>query len=255
MILTACFTVWNGLELLQKSFDNIYNNVDNIIICYQKISNKGNNNPDIKQFLEEFQGRNKLYIIEFVPDLRVNTKENERRKHQQMIDFAKKLESTHYLLAATDHFYKEEEFKYGKELVEKENFDVSFTKMYTYYKEVTWQIDPPEEYYMPFICKLYPNTAIIRMPYYPVLVDPSVQVNTFKKNYVFKPTEIMLHHYSMIREDIKNKFDNAAASIRWTPEQIKTFTEEYENYDLKKNEGVTYFKGAKIKIVENWFGL
>jgi uncharacterized protein YdhG (YjbR/CyaY superfamily) len=65
----------------------------------------------------------------------------------------------------------------------------------------------------------------------------------------------MMHHYSMIRTDIKNKFRNAASSIRWSETQKETFISEYENYSLENNHGITYFRGAKVKEVENFFGL
>ena len=127
--------------------------------------------------------------------------------------------------------------------------------MFTYYKRIDWQLTPIEAYFMPFICKIYPETAITRQTNYPVRVDPALQLNTCKNYREFHPFEIMLHHYSMIRVDIDNKFRNAAASIRWTKEQIETFKSEFKNYTLEENKGISYFQGRKVRKVEDHFGL
>jgi hypothetical protein len=65
----------------------------------------------------------------------------------------------------------------------------------------------------------------------------------------------MMHHYSMIRQDIEGKFRNAAASIRWKPEQVERFIREYNNYDLSNNEGISYFQGRRIEVVDDLFDL
>lgn len=256
MKLAACYTLFNGLELLDNSINQIFDCVDEIILCYQKISNKGNVSNEIEAFIHERKGKNKLHILFFEPDLHLNTKENERNKHQTMIDFAKKLNCTHFFLSATDHFYKKNEFLGAKKDCESLDFDVTFTKMYTYYKKYTWQITPIENYLMPFICKLYPETSIVKLrshPYDKIVVDPSVKIFPCATWYVFEEEEIMMHHYSMVRIDIKNKFQNAAASIRWPNGLAEEFLFEWENYTINENSGVKYFQGRKIKEVPDYF--
>lgn len=255
MKVAAMFTVFNGLELLRKSMANILYNVDEIIVCYQEISNKGQISKEITPFMMNLEQEFDCNIIRFHPDLTINTKQNEINKHNLMLDFARKLNCTHFILLATDHFYDADEFIHARNEVAASNLDVSLTAMYTYYKHPEWQIDPIEDYYMPFICKIYPDTRFERVPQFPVRTDPSVQVNTFKRWKLFHSNKIMLHHYSMIREDIRNKFDNAAASIRWTDADKKRFIEEYENYNLDENKGISYFGGRKIKQVKNFFNI
>lgn len=256
MRLAACYTVFNGLELLENAIKQIREEVDEIIICWQKTSNTGNISADVEAFIKKFEGLHNYHIVFFEPKPGVFTKENEQAKHQLMIDKAKELDCTHFLLSATDHFYKKDEFSAAKKEVLSLDFDVTFTKMYTYYKLPTWQLTPIEDYFMPFICKLYPDTRIDRaktFPYNEIRVDQSVQVRPCGNWNIFQEDEIMLHHFSMIRDDVKNKFSNAAASVRWKPEMIKDFQEEFENYDINKNPGVKYFQGRKIKVVEDYF--
>lgn len=258
MKLAACYTVFNGLELLKQSIEQIKNHVDEIIICYQDISNKGNKcdkvHPFIMDFARNFNGKN-IHILYFKPDLPGNTKENERKKHQKMLTTARILGCTHFFLAATDHFYKEKEFVFGKNTCQLHNYDVTFTKMFTYYKYPTWQITPIEAYCMPFIMKINPDTKIESKINYPVVVDPSVKVSPMNNFYVFEESDLMLHHYSMIRENIADKFKNAAASMRWTNGLAEKFENEFLNYDYELNPGIEYFQGRKIKIVEDYFKL
>jgi hypothetical protein len=255
MKLAVCFTVFNGLELLESAVENITNQADKIIICYQDVSNRGEYCPHVSGFMLRFLNQYKCHVIKYETDLNLNTKENERKKHQMMIDYAKTLDATHFLLTATDHFYKEDEIIFAKKVIKALDYDVTLTAMYTYYKFPTWQLTPIEDYYMPFICKLYPETKIERVRGFPVRVDPSVQINTCKTWHLFPQDQVMLHHYSMIRVDIQNKFRNAAASIRWSKEQVEDFINEFENYDLDRNPGISYFNGRKIKVVDDYFSL
>lgn len=248
MKLAALFSVYNGLELLPKSISNIRPCVDEIIIGYQTVSNTFQTDFNVEKVALETG----LPVVKFSPNPSKNTKENEFDKHNLMIEKARSLGVTHFLMMATDHFYFQHEFNEAKKKAIQH--DVTFTSMYTYYKYPTWQLTTIENYLMPFICELKPCTKFDRVSNYPFRVDPSLKIASVNP-YVFTKDEIMMHHYSMIRTDIKNKFENAAASIRWSTEQKQKFVSEYENYSLENNFGISYFQGAKVKEVENYFGI
>jgi hypothetical protein len=252
MKLAACYTVFDGMELLNKAIETIRPHLDLVIICYQTTSNNGKlmSDPDV-EILKTFVGKH--ILLSYNTDLSVNAKTNERRKHTMMIDKARQLGATHFIMGATDHFYDPMEFDFAKRLVDEMDFDATFTGMYTYFKHPTWQITPIEEYFMPFICKMYPHTTIDRVKNFPLLVDPSVQMNTWDNWYLFKQFEIMLHHYSLVRKDIKGKFINAASP--WKPSQIEQFTKDWNEYDIKENPGIMYFQGRKVKVVRDYFDL
>jgi hypothetical protein len=125
--------------------------------------------------------------------------------------------------------------------------------MLTYYKRPEWRIEPPEEYFMPFICKLHSNTKITQAAGYPVLTDPAVRVVPWKSFHVFGMDQLVMHHYSMIRTDIESKFSNAAASVNWTPERVNVFKSEYRS--AKIGDSISYFKGARIVKSKNHFGI
>lgn len=254
MKLAACYTVFDGTELLKASISTIAPHIDMVVICWQNISNKGNpiNSEDFDT-LAHLGTIQDVHLTAKNPDPLLNAKENERRKHNHMIDYARAQGATHFLMAACDHFYEPKLFESAKKFVQEGDYDATFTAMYTYYKKPTWRITPIEDYYMPFICKLHPETKIQRVPNFPLLVDPSVQMNTLGKWLLFQENEIMLHHYSMIRRDINGKFRNAASP--WKPIQIDEFTREWNEYDIKENPGVKYFKERKIKEVRDYFNL
>lgn len=247
MKLGVSFTVFNGTELLCRSFKSIKPFADVVHLRYQKTSNRGREiDPRDMDNILKVDCEHHLYE----PDLSLSTKENERRKHQAMIDELKAEGCTHFLLMACDEFYAYDDLMKWKDPAME--YDVTYTKMFTYYKYPTWQLDPPEDYFKPFICRIRPNTKITPFDNYPVKVDPSVRVFPVD---TFAEIPIRMHHYSMIRQDIKSKFMNAASSVNWTSEQIERFTQEYEGYDMESNPGVEYFKGRKIKVVPNYFGL
>lgn len=256
MKLYACITIFDGLELLEKAVDNIRPFVDGFVICWQSISNKGNESKVIGDYLKPYVNDSDVLLVKYHTDLSLNPKENERRKHQLMIDKARGMGATHFIMMATDHFYDPQELLWAKREMEHGDLDTSFSLMYTYYKKPEWQLTPPETYYMPFICKLHPHTKIERVKGYPVFVDPSVQLNTIGNHILFSSSRVMLHHYSMVRagvESIEEKFRNAASP--WSEKQITDFIGEYQNYNAAYNPGVTYFSGRKIQIVDDFFGL
>lgn len=254
MRLAALFTVFNGLELLDKSIEHILPHVDEVVIAYQEISNKGNRSEEVFQAVRKYIGRDKFHVIKFDPTPGINTKENERRKHNHLLEYAKKLQCTHFLFMATDHFYMPEEFERVKNNLK---HDCTYSQMFTYYKHPTWQLTPPEDYYMPFICRLREETAVVicRSKFYPCRVDPALMINTCATYKLLPPEELMMHHYSMIRSDIRNKFANAAASIRWSPQQVEIFIDEFENYNPEENKGITYFGGRTVKVVLDYFNI
>lgn len=249
MKLVALFTVYNGLELLPDSIAAITPHVYGVICAFQNVSNKGEVNPYVGDYCESLG----LHCIEFVPDLTVNTKANERAKHDMMLQYAKAQGYTHAILLATDHFYTGHQIEWAKADVIANDLDVTATAMHTYYKKPTWRVDPIEDYSMPFIIALRPDTRCERVPSFPWHVDPSVQVNTCQRSRHYTPEEVLLHHYSMIRVDIADKFRNAAASMRWKPEQVAAFISEFEG--AKLGDSISYFKGRRLVEAPNHFNL
>lgn len=254
MKLAACYTVFDGLEMLHGAMKSVAPFVDEFIILYQTVSNHGEVDNSVWDQLQFITSKfTNVHCVFYQTDLSLMDKLNELNKHNLGLKKAKELNCTHFFFAACDHYYLPYEFQKAKQI--SQYCDLTLTGMFTYYKYPEWQLTPMEDYYMPFICKLYPHTEFVwgvwKLPY---LVDPSVRINTTQKHYLFEESEIMLHHYSMVRTDLEKKFRNAAGSKRWG-DKIDIFISEYNNYSLNENVGVSYFQGRKIKVVPNYFDI
>ena len=253
MKLIVCITFFNGEQFLQPCVEHYLKFVDEVVIAYQDRSHKGERR-DIAGIVKPLYADHPRVIIDFYkPNLKVDFKENERKKHNQMISVARDHGATHYIISAVDHFYKLDEVEKVREKAQE--FSVTFTHVDTYYKYPTWQLEPKVPHLMPFICKMYPDTKVTRVANYPVFVDPAVQVNTYKNWHLFDESEITVHNYSMIRTDIREKYINRYIPLKWGASKIERLINEYENYDINVNPGIEHYHGKKIKIVPNYFDL
>lgn len=240
MRLAACYTVYNGLELLEDSINAIKNHVDEIIICYQRFSNYKQESSEILDYLKEWEG--KYTLIEFIPKFSKDAKYNEKVKHQKLIDEARRLNCSHFFLSATDHFYESDHIDKAIEFIKNNpNIMTTYTKMITYFKTTTLRLEPLEAYYMPFICSTKVDMGVKS----PVVVDPSCAFTPYKPYYVFPENEVIMHHYSWIRKDIRNKLENAAAKTNWK-NRVELFIDKYNNFKL----GDTFPYYPKHNIVE-----
>lgn len=252
MKVALAYSVFNGVELLEKSIRTHAPFVDDIIICYQTVSNRGNFNDTLEKDLVKIATINKVQLHRWNPVLSYDTKTNELNKHNHMIGLCRSIGATHMIISATDHFYQPDQFKLAIE--QSANYNLTLTAMFTYYKHPTWQLTPIEDYYMPFMIRLTDKTRFERQSIYPYKIDPSLKINTSSHHRLFEQTEIMMHHYSMIRMNIMDKFKNAASPT--FDRAIKEgYMDEWVNYDINSNPGVKYFSGRKIKIVENYFDI
>ncbi len=240
MKLAACYTVYNGIELLEDAIESIKNNVDEIIICYQTISNRGEKNND---FLNWIKNNKDYNYIEFKPDLNIFVKKNEASKHEMLRLTAKKLGCTHWFLSATDHLYKHNEVENVKKEVIKNKYKTTFTKMKTFFKENYYCLKPLEDYYMPFICDV--NIPIKYQGWSPVKVDSAIKFDSHNNYKVFDKSEILMYHYSYVRYDIENKLINAAARSNWRT-QIPSMLDQFRNF----KEGDKFYMFNKYDIVK-----
>lgn len=245
MRLVAIYTLWD-YGLLEKSYNNIRPCVDGVIFIHQHLSNFGKENDEERPDL-------KGDWIEYVPALNWNAKRNERNKHIQAINYAREQGYTHFILLAHDHFYKQNEVEAAKQLVIEKGYDTTATKMFTYFKEPTWQLTPVENYYMPFICEITKDMTV-RHGLFPVYVDPAVCFFPVRKFYAFKENECMMHHYTMIRKDIRKKFENAASKVNWVG-KTEQLISEFETYNIDVPTPLEYFGGRTLIKAYNIFNI
>ena len=252
MKLASLYTVWNALELLEGSIDQIYNDTDLIVIGWQKKSHYGVFSTEVEAFCIQLKKKyKKVKLVEFIPQ-RGNAKQQERSKINQMIKFAQRESCTHFFLSATDHYYVPSQFVIAKEKAKQ--YDVTASKMYTYFKDPSWRLQPIETYYMPFICKLRVNqthSANTRGKWN-VYVDPALCILPNDSFYEFKEEELMMHHYSFIRKDIEGKLRIAAAKGIFA-KKIDSIIEDYKAFNGTGK--IPYYSDHTIKVVKNYFNI
>jgi len=251
--LAALYTVFNALELLDGSIQQINNDVDVIIIGWQEHSHYGQRSEEIEPFVKKLKRKyKKVVLFEFKPRADKDKKREERRKHNQMIRVAQSEGCTHFFFSATDHYYETKQFKAAK--LKATQYDVTASKMYTYFKKPEWRLDPIESYYMPFICKLKVNMSYCRDTggEWNVYVDPALCIVPNDSFYEFTENELMMHHYSFVRKDIGDKLKNAAARVNFN-NKIEGIIKSYESYN---GSGVVpYYPNHKVKSVDNLFNI
>lgn len=258
MKLGVHYNIFDGEELLEKSILSVRDHVDYIFVVFQEISNYGNKgNPKAVELLDDLFSRKLIdgCYYDFKPDLNLSPHENEVRKRNLGLIECRRNGCSHVLGMDADEFYVGSEFIEAKEKIEREFFDSSACKMWTYFKSPTYRIQPPEKYHVPFIQKIFPSSQYILHHSFPVLVDPTRRLNNRNDSFhLFRPS-FKMHHMSFVRKDIRSKIMNSSAKVNFKD------PEGYVRYFEKWEPGMKNFHPANpkefhdIEIVENIFDI
>jgi len=205
MEIAAIYNVFDGLELLEGSIECIRDQVKHVIVVAQDVSNFGESDDFVYPYCEYLKDKGLVdHIIKYTPYAGSGL-QNETRKRQVGIDFAKKLKASHFLSVDCDEYYITEEFQkicfHGCE-------GGFCLRLKTYYKSPHFILENPENYYVPFIHTLRNHTTTGLHNPYPFHVDPTRRIN--EKN-VKLIDGVFMHHFSYIRLDIRKKIENSTA--------------------------------------------
>lgn len=247
MRLCSIISAWD-IDLLQYAIRSVKDHVDLFVIVWQKTSNYGDYYDPYNEIVWIAHKEQIRYItIEYTPNLTLSGGKNETNKRNIGINAAIENKCTHFFFQDCDECY--ENFGEALMLYQFSGVAGSVCRMFTYWGKPSYQLDPIENYFVPFIHELKPNT-VAGMQDYPFYCDPTRRVN--EQNIVELP--IKMHHFSWVRQDIERKVRNSSAKINI---QNSSYLKDY--YDLMANpspEG--HFLpgiGRKIKIVPNYFNI
>lgn len=243
--LAAIYNVWDGVELLKGSIDQL--DVDLIIIVWQDISNFGEYFDPMERIRADGIDKPNVIFEKYTPGIKTGFK-NEIEKRQLGLEIAKKNGCTHFLHLDCDEYYDKEEFKKAKEYFLRSGHKGSACKMWTYFKDPTFRLETPEGYYVPFIHELQSNTRISKI--YPYYVDPTRRIN---QTDVIE-LNLFMHHFSWVRENIDRKVNNSSAKSNLLR---GTLLNDYHSTNLFSNPSGYYLKDfdKRIKLVENKFNV
>jgi hypothetical protein len=246
MKLAGIYNVWDGVELLRGSIDQL--ELDLIIIVWQDISNFGERFDPMERIKAD--GIDKIPNVifqKYIPQGHAGLN-NEINKRQLGLKIAKEHNCTHFLHLDCDEFYDKEEFRNAKDYILKNDIQGSVCKMYTYFKRPTFRLESHDGYFVPFIHRLKHDTRINKT--YSFYTDPTRRIN--EANIIEIP--IFMHHLSWVREDIERKARNSTArnNIR-----RGSLLKDFYSHNLETNPEGYYIKDfdKRLILVENKFNV
>lgn len=235
--LAAIYNVWDSEEILPYSINSIKDHVDLIIIVWQDVSNFGEEKSPLEAIKKAcFQ----LNVItdKFEPVIEHGGTLNEVNKRNRGLELAKLFDCSHYFMSDCDEIWED----FGK--AKKQYFDSgcagSVARIYTYFKKPTLRFKEYDNYFVPFIHILKPD-SVAGQHKYPFHVDPTRKVN---ETDVFVIDEPMLH-FSYVRNDIRLKIRNSSAKRNI---ERTTILEDYFNPNLGEGYYVDHFKQKLIEV-------
>ena len=207
MRLVAIFHCWSDWSLLRYAVDNIRQLVDGVLIIGSTRSNHG----EFFQIPSEWHN-DELYVRE--PKFHIPM-HSETDKRNYGLQIAKEKGYTHFITMDADEFYQPEPFLKAKNRFHVEpDLDglVCATQVYFKSPKLTIGLDIT---LVPFIHKLTPTIQHAfnkRFPYAwnngGIKIDPTRSLNI---NSGVKWDDIVMHHYSWVRDDYQRKIRNSTA--------------------------------------------
>ena len=211
--LIAIYNVWDGEELLEGSIRQIREHVDFVLCVVQIGSNWGEHYSGGLEEARRLQGFGLVDSIRFVNTGYLPPQAKETQKRQLGIDYAIENGFTHFLHMDCDEYYNSTQFAQAKKQLEYESIDGSVCKIQTYYKSPLLKFHKLDDYYVPFIHRVKPETkcGLKAARDYPFYADPTRRIAPVRGVVEFDPGRIVMHHYSYVRRDIERKLRNSTA--------------------------------------------
>lgn len=241
--LCAIYNVFDSVELLNGSMNCLKKDVDLFIIVWQDVSNFGEKYDCTKDFQLPNFGC-KIIFSKYEPQINKGGAWNEIQKRNIGLEIAKENNCTHFLHLDCDEYY--ENFSEAKKQFIDSGAKGSVCKILTYFKKPTLRLENEDNYYVPFIHELKPDT-IAGNTEYPFYVDPTRKIN--ESNVVL--LHVYMHHFSWIRKDIERKVRNSSAKANIEKSDL------IKDYYSDETKACYFLKdyGQKLIEVENLFGI
>jgi len=252
------YNVFNGEELLEYSIDSIRKYVDYIVVIAQEVSNYGEKNENLRETLHRLKELKKIDLIHwYSPTLEYDSSGNvkfdngfgnEQNKRQLALDICKSKGCKVFSSMDCDELYIGEAYEYALRDFMSGDYDSSFCQMKTFYKYPTWEVFPPEKYYVPLFYKVGKNSKFTFefIEHYPVEIDPSRRMNAGYSR-IYTRDEIEMYHYSYVRKDMASKVGNSSShfDLEHQNQVIKHYNDAT---DIKK--GALFLNNQRFNLIE-----
>jgi hypothetical protein len=257
MKLGISYNIFDGEEILPFSLKNLRPYADFIVVVYQTTSNFGNENPNLLPVLEKLKEEgliDKLFL--YTPNLRNDWKSgicNEIEKRNIGMQICKANDCDTYMTLDCDELYDPDEFRWALFEFERGRYDTSFTKLLTYYKLPTMQLEPAEQFYAPLFYKLKKKSKHEYFEDYIVDIDRTRMIKAGHVR-IYTREEIQMYHYAYVRNNLISKVNNS--SCQSDKQSKKEVIERYENWKTIDDGALFIGKQERtLKEVENKFNI
>lgn len=265
MRLLVSYIVFDGIELLESSINQIRDQVDIIHVVYQNVSwfNKQILQKDVN-ILIDLKNRRLIDKLECFTNFKPLTdttqnsvrisKQYEIKKRELGLKSAIQEHATHFMSMDVDEFYKNEDFYRAKEIIKENDFDLTSCRFINYVKTAEYHrgYDPK---FVPFICKIN-NISKIGSGFF-VQCDPTRGISPGVNNFEFSEGLITMHHMETVRINLKNKYESTTR-FHFNRSQIDTLVNAVNNSNENVNfAGIIYpsLRDQKLTKVENIFDI
>ena len=255
MKLGVSYNVFDGEELLEGSIKSIRDCVDYISVVYQTESNFGNPcSEGLESLLENLVNIGLVdKVFKFKPNITLGGHRNEITKRNIGLFLSNQAGCTHHMSMDSDEYYIKEQLDNLKLKMEEGNYDSSFCKMRTYFKDPRFEVRPMNEYYVSVIYKISPNNEFVLGKKTPVLVDPTRLMDSITP-LVMKRDDLEMYHMSYVRKNIKSKLENSSSKSAF--KDVNGFLTMFNNYNLGDTFFTTHPPGNETTVlVENKFNI
>lgn len=218
MTLAVSFNVFDGVELLKYTINQIRNQVDFIMINYQSKSWYGKpiKNEDLLQIIELKKSGAVDHLNCFqIPQIAYSPAEAkvlETCKRNVGKDYCYAKGFSHFLDVDVDEFYIEEEFERAKQFIIDRGIYYSAVKYKNYCHLPTIRSTAFSEGIIPLICKL--DNKPLGGAAFLGKTDPTRAYNIDRLpdhiKHVFDPSVIYCHHMTNVRKDLGFKYQSTS---------------------------------------------
>lgn len=223
---------FDASEHLETILSEIRDQVDYVAAIWQKKSYW--KNPMSKDDMNELERLKKMglidELIEFSPDFSKYSREQECDKRNMAIDLAKKKGCSHVMSVDADEYYDKDQFKYAKDLINKEGHPITYCSYVNYFRDFEHYLVYPFRPFVPFI-----HSTFFKYTYNgpaPGATDPTRRIfNPLNVGtYIFKDNEIRMAHAAWIRKNIRKKLTNWSAKNHFKPSLIDDAVKRFDTW-------------------------
>lgn len=254
MTLYSIINAWaDTLDLLPKAIDNHLQFSDGVIVVFSRLSNKFNDDGGkIADFIDKYPRGKKVVFEICEPERNLLPVVNETRKRNHGINYARG-RCSHFFLADADEFYFREEVQQAKKIFDNPNINGIVCGLKVYISKPTLWCE--DHTLVSFIHKMKPETYCGGFREYPYAydeqgkahIDPTRRINETRGVVM---TDVTMHHYSYVRQDIDVKIDNSSANLGRSRDAIKR-----DLAAAAPGYKVTFGYNKELKESPNYFGL